>query len=124
MGDTRAEATTADSSGGAPAEAPVDAPEDGSADVSAGVAPGAAEAAPADVSVGAPGPPPRRNTTGDYVRAFVRGVGETMVTLGLVVLLFVVYELWVTNIYAHAKQVKAHDTLDSGVEGAQGSAQG
>ena len=53
----------------------------------------------------------RRHTTGDYVRAFVRGVGQTMVTLGLVVLLFVVYELWVTNIYAHAKQVKAHDTL-------------
>jgi sortase A len=34
-----------------------------------------------------------------------------MVTLGLVVLLFVVYELWVTNIYAHAKQVKAHKQL-------------
>jgi sortase A len=53
----------------------------------------------------------RTHTTGDYVRAFIRGVGQTMVTLGLVVLLFVVYELWVTNIYAHAKQVKAKDTL-------------
>jgi sortase A len=55
--------------------------------------------------------PARQRTTGDYVRAFVRGVGQTMVTLGLVVLLFVVYELWVTNIYAHAKQVKAKQTL-------------
>ena len=45
------------------------------------------------------------------MRAFIRGIGQTMVTLGLVVLLFVVYELWVTNIYAHAKQVKAHQTL-------------
>ena len=45
------------------------------------------------------------------MRAFIRGIGQTMVTLGLVVLLFVVYELWVTNIYAHAKQVKAHNTL-------------
>jgi sortase A len=67
----------------------------------------------AAVPVGSAGanaaPTPRR--AGDYVRAFIRGIGQTMVTLGLVVLLFVVYELWVTNIYAHAKQVKAHDTL-------------
>jgi sortase A len=56
------------------------------------------------------GPSPRR-TTGDYVRAFIRGIGQIMVTLGLVVLLFIVYELRVTNIYSHAKQVKAHNTL-------------
>ena len=56
-------------------------------------------------------PASRHRRTGDYVRAFVRGVGQTMVTLGLVVLLFVVYELRVTNIYAHANQVKARDTL-------------
>ena len=65
------------------------------------------------MSNAAPAVEPRRprHTTGDYVRAFVRGVGQTMVTLGLVVLLFVVYELWVTNIYAHAKQVKVRDAL-------------
>lgn len=55
--------------------------------------------------------PPRQRRPGDYVRAFIRGVGQTLVTLGLVVLLFVVYELRVTNVYAHAKQVKARDNL-------------
>ena len=49
----------------------------------------------------APGP---GHTTGDIVRAGVRGLGQTLVTLGLVVLLFVVYEVWVTNIFADAKQ--------------------
>ena len=43
-------------------------------------------------------------TRGDYIRAGVRGVGQTLVTLGLVVLLFVVYEVWVTNVFAGQKQ--------------------
>ncbi len=47
---------------------------------------------------------------GDYVRAGVRGLGQTLVTLGVVVLLFVVYEVWVTNIFADAKQ---HDVKQS-----------
>ena len=83
-------------------------------DVSAPVAgePTSATGAAAGAGAGAASrSAPRTHTTGDYVRAFIRGVGQTMVTLGLVVLLFVVYELWVTNIYAHAKQVKAKDTL-------------
>jgi sortase A len=48
---------------------------------------------------------------GEWVRFGLRGVGQTLITAGLVVLLFVVYELWVTNIFAHAKQVKVHDQL-------------
>lgn len=56
--------------------------------------------------------PPRRTqgrarrpmTTGDKVRMGVRGVGQALITSGLVILLFVVYEVWVTNIYADRKQ--------------------
>ena len=38
------------------------------------------------------------------MRWLARGLGQTLITLGLVMLLFVVYEVWVTNIFAHAKQ--------------------
>ncbi len=56
----------------------------------------------------APGGPPgggahRREggmSTGDKVRFVLRGVGQTLITLGLVVLLFVVYEVWITNLFA------------------------
>ena len=39
-------------------------------------------------------------STGDWVRFGLRGTGQTLITAGLVVLLFVAYELWVTNIFA------------------------
>ncbi|MDQ6937591.1 MAG: class E sortase [Actinomycetota bacterium] len=52
--------------------------------------------------------PARRHRRGDLVRAGVRGIGQTLVTVGLVLLLFVVYEVWVTNIYAHRKQNDVH----------------
>ena len=42
----------------------------------------------------------------------LRGVGQTLITAGVVVLLFVVYEVWVTNIFAHQKQVRVHNVLD------------
>jgi sortase A len=47
-------------------------------------------------------PPPGRPgmSTGDKVRFALRGVGQTLITLGLVVLLFVVYEVWITNLQA------------------------
>src|SRR3954451_12475930 len=44
---------------------------------------------------------PRR---GDAVRTLIRGVGQTLITLGLVALLFVVYELWVTDLFAAREQ--------------------
>ena len=60
------------------------------------------------VEVGDPagraGAQPRRHRRGDIVRAGIRGIGQTLVTLGLIVLLFVVYEVWVTNLFAAAKQ--------------------
>lgn len=45
---------------------------------------------------------------GDLVRTVVRGLGQTLITLGLVALLIVVYEVRITNIYADAKQSTAH----------------
>jgi sortase A len=60
-------------------------------------------------------PPPRsRMTFGDKVRFVLRGIGQTLITLGLVVLLFVVYEVWITNIFAdrnnsHNIQVVQHE---------------
>jgi len=48
-----------------------------------------------------PGPPGRGpKTTGDKIRFALRGIGQTLITLGLVVLLFVVYEVWITNLFA------------------------
>lgn len=52
---------------------------------------------------------PRR---GGRARAAVRGVGETLITLGLVVLLFVVYEVYVTDLFSAAKQKDATAALD------------
>ena len=43
----------------------------------------------------------------------LRGIGQTLVTLGLVVLLFVVYEVWITNIFAHQAQHKVHSALEN-----------
>jgi sortase A len=51
--------------------------------------------------------PPRH--PGDLVRTFIRGIGQTLITFGLVLLLFVVYEVWVSNFFAHRKQTKVHN---------------
>ena len=59
-------------------------------------------------------PAPQRPpvTGGDRVRFVLRGVGQTLITLGLVVLLFVVYEVWITNIFAHRAQSKVTSALE------------
>lgn len=54
----------------------------------------------------------RATTPGDRIRFVVRGIGQTLITAGVVVLLFVVYELWVTNIFAHTKQTHVHTVLE------------
>jgi len=66
---------------------------------------------PPAAPLGRPLAPRRRR--GDAIRTFLRGVGQTLVTLGLVVLLFVVYEVWVTNLFAHAAQHKVHTALEN-----------
>ena len=67
------------------------------------------------VAVGDPpaGLPPSRQpaTAGDKVRFALRGIGQTLITLGLVVLLFVVYEVWITNLFAHREQTKVTSAL-------------
>jgi sortase A len=75
------------------------------------------------VATPSPPPPPARApmTFGDKVRFVLRGIGQTLITSGIVVLLFVVYEVWITNIFAarnNRHQITAlknewsHDTVD------------
>ncbi|MGI8677923.1 MAG: class E sortase [Jatrophihabitans sp.] len=49
---------------------------------------------------------------GDQVRFVLRGVGQTLITLGLVVLLFVVYEVWITNLFSR----DANNTIKNKIE--------
>ncbi|MEP6598336.1 MAG: class E sortase [Actinomycetota bacterium] len=58
-----------------------------------------------------PAPRHRALPTTDRVRFFLRGAGQTLITAGLVVLLFVVYQVWVTNIYSARKQNRVHTQL-------------
>jgi sortase A len=58
-----------------------------------------------------PAAPPRR-TAGDAARTVVRGIGQALITLGVVVLLFVVYELKVTNLYTAQEQRRLEDGLE------------
>jgi sortase A len=51
-------------------------------------------------------------TRADWIRVGLRGTGQTLITAGVIILLFVVYELWVTNIFAHQEQVKVHKQLE------------
>ena len=55
--------------------------------------------------VSAGGPP-------DRGRAIVRGVGEVLITLGLIVLLFVAYEVYITDLFSAGKQRDAVSNLD------------
>ncbi|HEX5493252.1 MAG TPA: class E sortase [Mycobacteriales bacterium] len=49
---------------------------------------------------------------GDRLRTGVRGTGQTLITAGLVILLFVVYELWITNIFNAHTQHQLHAKLE------------
>jgi sortase A len=65
-------------------------------------------------AVGEPAPPAdggAATSFGDKVRFVLRGFGQTMITLGFVVLLFVVYEVWITNIFAEREQSKVSHAL-------------
>jgi sortase A len=47
----------------------------------------------------------------DALRTALRGVGQTLITVGLVLLLFCVYELWVTNLVTAREQDRLSDEL-------------
>ena len=59
-----------------------------------------------------PSAPPQKRTGGDVARTVLRGVGQTLITLGVVVLLFVVYEVYVTDLFGAQKQAAATSTID------------
>jgi sortase A len=60
----------------------------------------------------APEPAPvHESTTGDKVRFVLRGIGQTLITFGLIVLLFVFYEVYVTNWFAAEAQSKVKHEL-------------
>lgn len=61
-----------------------------------------------DEEAAKPAPPPE-----SFARKAVRGVGEGLITMGLVVLLFVVYEVYVTDLLSAEKQQDATAALDS-----------
>lgn len=55
---------------------------------------------------------PRRHTVGDVVRTLLRGLGQTLITLGLVLLLFCVYELKITNLVTEREQERLTEQLE------------
>jgi sortase A len=70
---------------------------------------------PGDTVVAGPTPPKRHHapmTAGDRVRTVIRGIGQTLITAGVVILLFVVYEVYVTNVFAHREQTRVHNALE------------
>ncbi len=72
-----------------------------------------ADAGPAGSGFGPPASaqppaPAQRDTT----RTVVRTAGEVLLTLGMVVLLFVVYQLWITDIFSAQKQATATSQLN------------
>jgi sortase A len=50
---------------------------------------------------------------GDRVRTLLRGLGQTLITLGVVVLLFCVYELYFTNLYTDKQQSQLGHDIES-----------
>ncbi|OLF18405.1 class E sortase [Actinophytocola xanthii] len=56
-----------------------------------------------------PGPTPPEK---DRTRTIVRTVGEVLITLGMVVLLFVIYEVYITDLISAGKQREATAQLD------------
>ena len=45
------------------------------------------------------------------VRTALRGVGQTLITVGLVLLLFCVYQLWITNLVTEREQAQLSEQL-------------
>ena len=52
-------------------------------------------------------------SAGDTARTFLRGLGQTLITLGVVVLLFCGYELYVTNLYTAQQQTQLDHRIRS-----------
>ena len=66
--------------------------------------------------------PPRKRTGGDVARTVLRGIGQALITLGVVVLLFVVYEVYITDLFGEQKQAAATTAVDEVWASAEASA--
>ncbi|WP_240615660.1 class E sortase [Nakamurella deserti] len=66
------------------------------------------------IQLDSPPPPPRR--TGGFrdepVRTTIRGIGQLFITCGVVLLLFVVYEVWVTDYFGAQKQEQVKESME------------
>lgn len=51
-------------------------------------------------------------TAGDAARTLLRGMGQTLITIGVVLLLFSVYELWVTNLVTAREQSQLQEQIE------------
>jgi sortase A len=58
-----------------------------------------------------PPPPPAERSLGDRIRFFLRGAGQTLITLGLIVFLFVFYEVYVTTWFTDREQTKLKNEI-------------
>ena len=52
------------------------------------------------------------NWRNEPVRTALRGLGQTLITAGVVLLLFVVYEVYVTDLFGASKQAAVHDSME------------
>jgi sortase A len=57
------------------------------------------------------GPHRRGGSGAETARTVVRGIGQALITVGCVLLLFVVYEVWVSNLFADRKQHQEQQQL-------------
>jgi sortase A len=53
----------------------------------------------------------RPRTPGDVVRMVISGLGQLLITAGVIIFLFVGYELWFTGLYTHAQQQTAEKAI-------------
>jgi sortase A len=72
----------------------------------------------------APAAAPPRKSVGDVVRMLVSGLGQLLITLGVIILLFVGYELWFTGLYTRAQQASAEKVIQQRFAAAQVPASG
>jgi sortase A len=61
-------------------------------------------------------------TVGDVVRMLISGLGQLLITAGVILLMFVGYELWFTGIYTHQQQQVAARDITKEFAAAQGQA--
>lgn len=56
--------------------------------------------------------PDSQGTAGDRVRFVLRGLGQTLITLGVVVVLFIVYEVWISNWFSERENKQLVQRLE------------